>query len=339
MNPSPAILNELKELSPLLAGMDRVNVFTVPEGYFESLEIVLMAGIATGNAALDQHIGMPDQSVPPGYFDGLAGSILAKVKALDESATGEIAGLSPLLAGLQQHNVFTVPNGYFEALPAKLVAQLSTTELNAVEEISELSPVLAGLQNKNVFTVPGGYFETVAGRLLAQLSTTEATAAAELRALSPLLYSIQGENVFTVPRGYFEGLAGEINEKLKPAPAKVITLRKRSNTFLKYAVAAVFTGVMALGVFKFTGDKKVTLDDTVVAGLQIAKEKKVDEEINKLTDADIVKYLQSNGENIDMTSVTNLIDEKKLPEQTDYLMDEQALDKYLDGLTTDDLKN
>jgi len=339
MKPSPQILNELNQLSPLLAGMDRVNVFTVPEGYFESLEIVLMAGIATGNTALDQHIGMPDQSVPEGYFDNLAGNILAKVKALDETAAGEIDALSPLLAGLQQQNVFTVPNGYFEAFPAKLVAQISTTGLSATEEIKELSPVLAGLQKANVFTVPAGYFESLPGQLTAQVSTTELSAADELRALSPMLYSLQGENVFTVPRGYFEGLAGEIGEKLNPAPAKVVTMRRRSSTVLKYAVAAVFTGVMALGVFKFTADKKVTLDDTVVAGLQIAKEKKVDEEINKLTDADIVKYLQSNGENIDMTSVTNLIDEKKLPEQTDYLMDEQALDKYLDGLTTDDLKN
>lgn len=339
MNPSAAILNELKELSPLLAGMDRVNVFTVPEGYFESLEIVLMAGMDRGNAGLDQHIGMPDQSVPGGYFDNLADSILAKVKALDQSAAGEIAELSPLLAGLQQHNVFTVPAGYFESLPAKLVAQLSATEQSAADEINALSPLLAGLQKENVFTVPNRYFDGFAGQLTAQLSTTEISAADELRALSPLLYSIQGENVFTVPRGYFESLAGEINEKLKPAPAKVVTLRKRSNTVLKYAVAAVFTGVMALGVFKFTRDKKVTLDDTVVAGLQIAKENKVEEEINKLTDADIVKYLQSNGENIDMTSVTNLIDEKKLPEQTDYLLDDQALDNYLDGLTTDDLKN
>jgi hypothetical protein len=295
MKPAPAILNELKELSPLLAEMDRVNVFTVPGGYFESLEILLMAGIDAPGTRLEQNIGMPaNQSVPEGYFDGLADSILAKVKAL---------------------------------------------ELSSTDEIRELSPALAGMQHKNVFTVPVGYFDAFAGTLAVQLSTKELSAAEEIRALSPMLYSIQGENVFSVPRGYFENLAGEISEKLNPVPAKVVTMRKRSNTFLKYAVAAAFTGVMALGIFKFSDNKRVVLDDTVVAGLQIAKENKVEEEINKLTDADIVNYLKSNGENIDMAAVTNLVDEKKLPEQTDYLMDDKTLDNYLDNISLDDLKN
>ena len=37
-NKSTEILNELKAISPLLAAMEKVNVFEVPEGYFTDLD-------------------------------------------------------------------------------------------------------------------------------------------------------------------------------------------------------------------------------------------------------------------------------------------------------------
>ena len=37
MKLSSDILDELKELSPFLAGMKKTNVFSVPDGYFDSL--------------------------------------------------------------------------------------------------------------------------------------------------------------------------------------------------------------------------------------------------------------------------------------------------------------
>ncbi len=37
MERSVDILNELNEISPLVAGIGRANVFIVPEGYFEAV--------------------------------------------------------------------------------------------------------------------------------------------------------------------------------------------------------------------------------------------------------------------------------------------------------------
>jgi len=248
MENNPDILNELKDLSPVLAAIEKINVFTVPAGYFEHLVAGIMMGIenesGSGNKANPVSIGT---GLPDGYFDSLATTILAKVKAMDGD-----------------------------------------------------------------------------------------DASAEIKALSPMLYSIQNENVYQVPAGYFEEVSEIILQKVKPQAA-VIKMKWRSSSFLKYAVAAVFTGVMALGVFKFTGiDQEIALPDYVTAGLLVQD---VDSELSKITDDEIVKYLEDGGTDVKTAFVVNSIDKHELPSEEDYLLDEKALDNYLNSINLDALKN
>jgi hypothetical protein len=284
------ILNELKELSPTLAAIEKLNVFTVPAGYFEQVGADILLGISTENGSLNPASNDSSTQVPAGYFDSLAGSILGKIKALD---------IEP--------------------------------------EAENLSAALTAAKSKNIFEVPAGYFESLAGSILTKIKTAEAEdAISEIRALSPMLYSIQNENVFEVPQGYFENLSAEVSDKVNPQP-KVVQMQRRSSTFFKYAVAAAFTGVMALGVFKFAGtDKKVVLPGYVTAGLKVQD---VDQELAKISDDDIVKYLEANGTDVKTAMVANSIDENELPSEEDYLLDEKALDKYLNSINVNDLKN
>ena len=284
------ILNELLALSPAIAAIKKVNVFTVPDGYFEYLSADILMGIDVENGLLNLTSDDSVAEVPAGYFDTLAGSILGKIKALD-------------------------------------------IEVEAVNLSSELT----GIRSKSVLEVPAGYFESLAGSILAKIKTEQADdAATEIRALSPMLYSIQSQNIFELPQGYFENLSGEVLDKVVPQP-KVIKMQRRSSTFIKYAVAAAFTGVMALGVFKFTStDKKVNLPGYVTAGLKVQD---VDQELAKISDDDIVKYLEANGTDVKTAMVANSIDENELPSQEDYLLDEKALDKYLNSINVNDLKN
>ena len=287
------ILNELKELSAVVASIGKLNVFTVPEGYFEYLTNDIINGIKTENGLLIPAVAKVNSDVPAGYFDSLADSILNKIKAHDiEDAATEIQGLSP---------------------------------------------VLSALQNKNSFETPAGYFDTLTDNVLQSIKAQEAEgAAAELKTLSPMLYSIQEENVFEVPQDYFEKLSDDVLNKVKPLP-KVIKMQRRSSTFLKYAVAAAFTGVMALGVFKFTGKPSVKmLPEYVTAGMQIDD---VDGELAKISDAEILKFLEASGTDIKTAFVANSIDENELPSQEDYLLDDKALDKYLNNINLDGLKN
>jgi len=335
MENSIDILNELKELSPTLAAIEKLNVFSVPEGYFEYLGADILMRVEKENGLTNNTTA----DIPAGYFDGLATSILGKIKAQEnEDAVTEMSSLSPELLSIQHVNAFEVPHGYFDTLADSVLAKIKTATVEDAEtEISTLSPMLYGIQNKNVFEVPQDYFDMLADSVLAKTKAGTEDAASEIRALSPMLYSIQNENVFEVPRGYFENLPETVLDKLKPQ-AKVVTMQKRSSVFIKYAVAAAFTGVMALGVFKFTGNgnKKTELPDYVTAGLKVQD---VDQELAKISDEDIVKFLEASGTDVKAAVVANSVDQHELPAQEDYLLDEKALDKYLNSINIDDLKN
>ena len=395
MNPSPEILNELKGISPLLASLEKINVFRVPAGYFDELhQRIADYALLNNTSAVDNINKRSGQQVPPGYFDTLSDSILAKVRAAyPESAEEELHKLSPLLSSLKsnifsvpdgyfesfaantieklkvQHddlqsaeeeiyllspllstlktNVFSVPEGYFESFAAnmadKLTLQTYKTE-DAGEELNGLSPVLAPLKT-NVFTVPAGYFESFAASVMQKLASeshaNSETAEDELRAVAPALAALK-ENVFAVPDGYFESFAGEVMEKLKPQPARIIPMTKRS-TWWKYAAAAVVTGAIAVSSLQIFNNYPGNSDGTSVvtesglpadvkASFQYKTEADLNAGIAKLSDDDIIKYLEKSGNIMDNELLTNNTDVSEMPSQADYLTDENTLNSYLDKI-------
>ncbi len=243
----------------------------------------------------------------------------------------ELKAISPLIYELEKLNVFTIPQGYFEGLPQRMLILVKEEEPGILDRLSK----------ENGSTVPAGYFDNLADNILSRIKAKQdETTEAELKGLSPMLYSIQNENVFEVPNGYFNDLASEIVNKVKPHSAKLVVMHSRRSAFIKYAIAAVFTGVTMLGVFKLTQPASVKLDAAVLNGLQINKEHSFDQEFAKVSDEDIIKYLEANGESVDAQALANkTVDENELPSPADYLSDDKALDKYLDNINTDALKN
>lgn len=128
MTRSKEILNELTGLSTLLSQSGTEMPYTVPDGYFETLDTVIMARIAAGGNeehSLLQTVGkqMP-QDIPSGYFDTLAGSILSKIKEADQqSVEQELMQLAPSLVGLNKVNVYQVPQGYFDTLAENITVK------------------------------------------------------------------------------------------------------------------------------------------------------------------------------------------------------------------------
>lgn len=282
--PDNNILNELRELSPAVAAIPRINVFSVPEGYFDHLPALLLlqtSGAESGN--------MNNAPVPEGYFDNLAGNIMARIK--QESLADN--DHSALLAGIGNHNVFTVPAGYFEGLSSAIMQRIKN---DVATETAELSETVARIGNKNVFTVPDGYFNN---------------------------------------------LPAAIHSRLEK-PAKVVQLggfRK----YAKYAAAAVVTGLIAMSALFILNKKPgaAKMNAATVAALNdaksIIKTNSFDKEMASLSDADIVNFLESKGQDVDAALVASLTeDEKKLPEAEDYLIDENTLDEVLKDL---DLNN
>jgi hypothetical protein len=122
------ILKELQQIAPKLSALNKVNYYTVPDGYFEELKLSLLQNISTENAngesflqgSILSKIEKPVISVndvPEGYFNTFAVNILQKIKQ------DELSEVAPTLAALPKINFYTVPEGYFNTLPKQLVKQ------------------------------------------------------------------------------------------------------------------------------------------------------------------------------------------------------------------------
>jgi hypothetical protein len=136
------ILQELKELESSLAGLAAQNIYSVPNGYFE----------------------------------GLAGQVLSRIKAMEAAnAAEELGYLSPMLSNMSKQLPYAVPAGYFEGLEEKLMQTVrnSNDYQTATEELETLSPLLSGLKKEMPYSVPQGYFENLAADINTQANKTE----------------------------------------------------------------------------------------------------------------------------------------------------------------------
>lgn len=146
------ILNELKELGSPLAEIAPVNVFTVPDGYFEAFAPAVLLTIHR------QDSNVPAMDVPAGYFDSLAGNIMNRIKA--ETAIDQDPVFMP---ELKKINVFTVPQGYFDTMATETLSRIDTVN----------TEFLADVKNKPVFEVPQGYFEQLTGSILQKVKAEQ----------------------------------------------------------------------------------------------------------------------------------------------------------------------
>lgn len=114
------------------------------------------------NSGLDAHLDPTPYSVPEGYFENLAASLLAKVKGEEPvSASEEIAQLSPLLAGISKELPYSVPDGFFQ----------DTLEgLKAFTSENEESLVLSFADRQMPYEVPAGYFADLPEQVLEKLN-------------------------------------------------------------------------------------------------------------------------------------------------------------------------
>lgn len=123
MTQSPNILNELNELNSSLAGKAVQHAYTVPAGYFE----------------------------------GLPGILLNRIKAMEaENAKDELGFLSPVLNDITRQMPYSVPDDYFSGLAERALADTNQTP---EEELETISPFLSALKKENPYSVPAGYFE------------------------------------------------------------------------------------------------------------------------------------------------------------------------------------
>ena len=103
-------------------------------------------------------------SVPDGYFEGFAQSVLQKLKTDTLTSSEELEEIAPFLATIPKKMPFSVPEGYFT----------QTTEGLSEWVKDESLPHLLQSGKQMPFTVPDGYFESLPDIILKKVSPKEA---------------------------------------------------------------------------------------------------------------------------------------------------------------------
>lgn len=127
MNQSNEIIKELQGISPMLAQMQKVNVFEVPEGYFSRLAEKMTTRILLEEKDSFNFDKRNTQQVPEGYFDSLSDVILSKIKKEEaENNEEDFQKSFPVLHSLKNKNVFTVPENYFEGISYQIINKIKS---------------------------------------------------------------------------------------------------------------------------------------------------------------------------------------------------------------------
>ena len=236
---------------------------------------------------------------------------------IKEDILFELKAISTVVANVPYLNVYTIDDEYFAGIDAELKARIA-------------ADALTGSVNK--FTVPQGYFENLSASILHKIKQDENEIFAETNEQSTLVASIGNKNIFTAPKYYFEELAFAGQEK---PVAKVIKM-SRARFVFKYAAAAVITGLLGLTIINIVDRKDIKVADEISVQTAINDAQKIiktgsfDKELESISDKDIEQYLQQGGVYVNAALVAaSTDDETSLPEASEYLLDENALDNYL----------
>lgn len=229
-----------------------------------------LKGISPALPGLD---AKPPYTIPAGYFDGLAAEILLKIKT--ENADNQS------LSHISKAPVYDVPAGYFDGLADTILNRVrASAAASPVDELAFLSPVLSRLEKKSPFSTPENYFNDLSDNVVSGVQAIEFVNE-ELENLSPLMASLKEINVFETPSGYFEHLPEKILGKVQKHPARVVSISFRRKV-IRYAAAAVVTGVIAIGSYMTFKPGKVENGGEAL------------QEIAKLSDQELETFLTDN---------------------------------------------
>lgn len=219
--------------------------------------------------------------------------------------------LNELNSGLNpnSNSPYSVPEGYFEGLASSVLAKIKgEAPASAMEELVQLSPFLAGIPKKMPYAVPENYFQSTIEGLKAFTSEDEE---------SLVLSFIEKEMPYQVPAGYFANISEQVLEKVSNGGAKVVRIGNRR--WMRFAIAAAITGIMAISAVFYFG-KSGTTNDPVTA-----VKKASTQELN-----DFIKAASITDDKSQVT-VNNNPKEKKLFAD----VSDEELNDFLDQMPTD----
>ena len=280
----------------------------------------------------------------------------------------ELNHISPLLLGINKHNIQKVPNGYFDLVSSDILSQIldlkATEQFTApVNYFASLPEIILGrikkesaeemssylttqvetlskIGNKNVFRVPEGYFETLSDNFsVPSIELSDDEVLNETAELSETVSKIGKTNVFRTPEGYFNSFEEKLSRQ-RAQTSKLFSLSKWTTPY-RYLAAASVIGIAGLIgfllLFNFNSMQSgADMAANIKKANQIIRTNSLENEIASLSDEAIVEFLENKGQNVEASLLASLDDEKSLPSADDYLTKENALENVLKSL---DLNN
>ena len=127
------------------------------------------------------------------------------------------------------------------------------------KELREISDLVSDLGKRNPYQVPEGYLEAFPHQMLEEVNKTSRgyniqNAGEEITAISPLLAGLKNKQAFSVPDGYFEQLANTVSAEVTNKThtiAPVFNMGSGNRKWMRYAAAAIVTGVIGISAFFF----------------------------------------------------------------------------------------
>jgi hypothetical protein len=221
----------------------------------------------------------------------------------------ELNDLESSLGKIALANAYSVPEGYFEGLAEQVIDFIKSHESIAW---------LSSFPRSTPYQLPGRYFDGLEERIMEFVRNHPdyQTSQEELEIISPLLNTLNKRPVYAVPEGYFENFNFASKQK-----AKLIPIASRK--WLRYAAAAMITGVIALaGVMIYNNNHKDA------AGTTLAKFEKDVKQIDDVRKTDSLidfmdaglnqKQLASNQSTTKIDDVQNLLKDVSTDELKDF---------------------
>ncbi len=184
----------------------------------------------------------------------------------------ELNEIAPTLIKVGKAMPYAIHQGYFEQL-AESILEKATFDL------------MPSSENKG-YQVPNQYFSGLANKILQRVkgADTEELGALMLEneSIAPILNSISKEMPFALPEYYFE----QFDIQIPVEKTKVVQLKKM-RTWVTYAAAAVFVGIMVTGSFLFS-DKKQEQDFEKYQNMDVSGA------LDKVSDSELNSYIDEN---------------------------------------------
>lgn len=221
----------------------------------------------------------------------------------------ELNDISKVVANLPRKNTFSVPPTYFEHLPDIFLALIKESTIS--------------VNTSSLFAIPQNYFNSLSENILQKIKQQENSVYNELEEIAPSLNTLSKDNLYSVPPGYFNAfIIQPVNLQAKIVPFKI----KRNNNWVRYAVAASITAIIAtVAYFGLNNDKSPQIANTDNI-LTINNE--LQQNFSNISDAEIDSYF--NGEEINtLEAAVSLVEDDTNVEAVLKTMSKEEIEVYL----------